>query len=64
MEKIKTFSFIFIVLGFCFSDANHLIFNRITLKPTNAEFVSIYNSVDNQEIDLSNYYINISDYLD
>ena len=57
MEKIKTFSFIFIVLGFCFSDANHLIFNRITLKPTNAEFVSIYNSADNQEIDLSNYYI-------
>ena len=57
MKKIKTFSFIFIVLGFCFSDANHLIFNRITLNPTNAEFVSIYNSPDNQEIDLSNYYI-------
>ena len=55
--KIKKSLFFLIVFGICFSDANHLIFNRITLKPTNAEFVSIYNSPDNQEVDLSNYYI-------
>ena len=36
--------------------SNHLLFNRITITPTNAEFVSIYNPTSS-DIDLSNYYI-------
>lgn len=56
MEKIQRLVFFFIVSAICLA-SDHLIFNRITLNPTSAEFVSIYNSEENQEIDLSNYYI-------
>ena len=36
--------------------SEHLLFNRITIAPDNAEFVSIFNPTDSN-IDLSNYYI-------
>ena len=39
-----------------FSNADHLVFNRITIQPTEAELVSIYNPTL-ETIDLSDYYI-------
>ena len=56
MKKINILSFLIIVLGFSFSSSDHLIFNRITIIPDNAEFVSIYNPTE-QTINLSDYYI-------
>lgn len=56
--------YIFFLLGVIYSNADHLIFNRIVLKPDNAEFVSIFNPTS-ETINLSNYYItdsNIDDY--
>ena len=45
-----------ILIGLCFSSTNHLVFSRITIAPTEAEFVSIYNPTD-EPVDLSDYYI-------
>ena len=45
-----------ILIGVCFSNTNHLVFSRISITPTESEFVSIYNPT-NDEINLSNYYI-------
>ena len=45
-----------VCLGLLFSNADHLVFSRITISPTNAEFISIYNPRD-ESIDLSDYYI-------
>ena len=56
MKKINILSFLIIVLGLSFSSSDHLIFNRITIIPDNAEFVSIYNPTE-QTINLSDYYI-------
>ena len=56
MGKIQRLVFFFIVLGNGFPFSDHLIFNRITLNPTEAEFVSIYNPTG-EDVNLSNYYI-------
>ena len=56
MEKIQRLVFFFILLGNGFPFSDHLIFNRITLNPTQAEFVSIYNPTG-EDVNLSNYYI-------
>ena len=45
-----------IISGLVWAGADHLVFNRITISPTNAEFVSIYNPTS-ESIDLSDYYI-------
>ena len=51
------FNILFILLSFVFSgDADHLIFNRISIKPDQAEMIEIYNPT-NSDIDLSNYYL-------
>ena len=42
--------------GLLFSNADHLVFSRITMNPTEAEFVSIHNPTTDP-VDLSNYYI-------
>ena len=38
------------------ADANHLVFSRVTIQPTEAEFISIYNPTS-ESVDLSDYYI-------
>ena len=38
------------------SDTDHLLFSRITIQPTEAEFISIYNPTS-ESIDISDYYI-------
>ena len=38
------------------SDTDHLLFSRITIQPTEAEFISIYNPTS-ESIDVSDYYI-------
>ena len=49
-----------ILIGVCLSNTNHLVFSRVTISPTEAEFVSIYNPT-NDNINLSDYYITDSD---
>ena len=49
-----------LLIGVCFSNTNHLVFSRVTISPTEAEFVSIYNPT-NDSINLSDYYITDSD---
>ena len=49
------FCLIFIVT-ILFGDADHLVFNRITIIPTEAELISIYNPTSSP-VDLSDYYI-------
>ena len=50
------FKIFFICCSALLSNADHLLFNRITIKPTGAELVSIYNPTS-QSINLSDYYI-------
>jgi len=45
-----------ICLSLSFSSVDHLVFNRITVKPNQAEMISIYNPTS-QSVDLSDYYI-------
>ena len=45
---------------YVYANADHLVFNRITIRPIDAEFVSIYNPTPNS-IDLSDYYITDGD---
>ena len=45
-----------ILIGVCLPNTNHLVFSRVTIAPTEAEFVSIYNPT-NDTIPLSDYYI-------
>ena len=47
---------VLVISGLVWAGADHLVFNRITISPTNAEFVSIYNPTS-ESIDLSDYYI-------
>ena len=56
--RLIYFSFLTVLPSFSviFADNDHLVFNRITIKPSNAEFVSIYNPTSEQK-DLSDYYI-------
>ena len=49
-----------ILIGVCLPNTNHLVFSRVTIAPTEAEFVSIYNPT-NDTIPLSDYYITDSD---
>ena len=39
-----------------YSSTNHLVFSRVTIRPNQAELISIYNPTPNP-IDLSDYYI-------
>ena len=48
------FKLFFLIFGLIYAGADHLVFNRITIDPTDAEFVSIYNPTS-ETIDLSNY---------
>ncbi len=45
-----------VISGLVWAGADHLVFNRITISPTDAEFISIYNPTS-ESIDLSDYYI-------
>ena len=58
MKKNKILLLIYLLLiGLIFShNADHLILNRITITPTEAEMVSIYNPTSGP-INLSNYYL-------
>ena len=49
-------SFLLFTSAILLSDADHLVFDRITIQPTNAELISIYNPT-NEAIDLSDFYI-------
>ena len=42
-------------------EADHVIFNKITIRPNDAEMVSIHNPTESI-IDLSNYYISDAEY--
>ena len=44
-------------------EADHVIFNKITIRPNDAEMVSIHNPTESI-IDLSNYYISDAEYSD
>ena len=48
--------FLLVISGLVYAGADHLVFNRITISPTDAEFISIYNPTS-EPIDLSDYYI-------
>ena len=52
MKKILLFCICSILLA----DADHLVFSRITIKPDNAELISIRNPTS-ESISLNNYYI-------
>lgn len=52
---LLTFSFLLA------EEANHVIFNKITIRPNDAEMVSIYNPTQ-APIDLSDYYISDAEY--
>ena len=48
--------------SFLFSEnANHVIFNKITILPNEAEMVSIFNPTESA-VDLSDYYISDAEY--
>ena len=47
---------LFFISGLLIPNADHLVFSRITINPTEAEFISIYNP-RNESIDLSDYYV-------
>ena len=53
---IKNIFLTLIAFSFLIAEANHIIFSRITIKPDNAEMVSIYNPTS-AAINLSNYYL-------
>ena len=46
-----------IFFSLIYSNIDHLIFNRITIRPNEAELISIYNPTSEDTVDLSNYYI-------
>ena len=52
------------LLCFCFlfsMEADHIIFNKIVISPSEAELVSIYNPTENP-VDLSDYYLSDAEY--
>ena len=55
-NHFRIFAFYFFVNIIFAHNANHLILNRITIKPTEAEMISIYNPTS-ESINLSNYYL-------
>ena len=61
MKNNNRYIYYFLLASFLFSqDANHLIFNKISIKPTQSEIIEIYNPLDS-DIDLSNYYLSDQD---
>ena len=50
---IKNFGINFLFLSFLFSEADHIIFSKITITPNNAEMVAIHNPTQ-EAINLSN----------
>ena len=48
--------YLIVLVGLIYTNTDHLVFNRITIEPTEAEFISIYNPTSDS-IDLSDYYI-------
>ena len=55
MTFIRYIKFVF-TLTILTANADHLVFSRITIQPTEAEFISIYNPTS-ESVDLSDYYI-------
>ena len=55
MTFIRYIKFIF-TLSILTANADHLVFSRITIQPTEAEFISIYNPTS-EAVDLADYYI-------
>tara|TARA_B100002052_G_scaffold296354_1_gene324591 strand:- start:1366 stop:3159 length:1794 start_codon:yes stop_codon:yes gene_type:complete len=55
LKLIRYINLVF-VLGLVVADTNHLVFTRVTIQPTEAEFIAIYNPTG-EPIDLSDYYI-------
>jgi len=53
---LKTFIKLILCISILFGNADHLVFNRISIQPTDAELISIYNPTS-ESIDLSDYYI-------
>ena len=51
----------FLFLSFLFSEADHIIFSKITITPNNAEMVAIHNPTE-EAINLSNYYLSDAEY--
>ena len=57
MQGLNRYICYLFVLGILYSGApNHLIFNRVCVKPNQAEMIEIYNPLDT-DVDLSNYYL-------
>ena len=46
-----------IFFSLIYSNINHLVFSRVTIRPNQAELISIYNPASEEPLDLSNYYI-------
>ena len=51
-----SFSLLLLFVSFLMGNADHLVFSRITIKPDNAELISIKNPTS-ESISLNNYYI-------
>ena len=61
MQALNRYICYLFVLGILYSGApDHLIFNRVCVKPNQAEMIEIYNPLDT-DVDLSNYYLSDSD---
>ncbi len=61
MSFLIRYSYYFLFLSFLLSEnADHLIFNKICIKPAQAEMIEIYNPLDS-DIDLTNYYLSDQD---
>ena len=58
---IKNLGLNFLFLSFLFSEADHVIFSKITITPNNAEMVAIHNPTE-EAINLSNYYLSDAEY--
>ena len=58
--KNKILIFLFVNILLFANNADHLIFSRITIKPTEAEMIAIYNPLE-ESINLSNYYLTDAD---
>ena len=55
-SRLKKFFAMFVPLSLAFGTADHVIFTRIVITPTNAEMVAIHNPTS-ESVDLSDYYI-------
>ena len=42
---LKTFIKLILCISILFGNADHLVFNRVSIQPTDAELISIYNKI-------------------